>query len=74
MWLGAWQESGASFTLRPVGKLIGVVAIVVGVGFVGVAPNGLDAVFLTLPSGYDIHFYDRVGAAFVALGIVLVWR
>jgi hypothetical protein len=57
-----------------VGKLIGVVAIVVGVAFVGVAPNSLDAVVLTLPSGYDIHFYDLVGAACVALGIVLVWR
>jgi hypothetical protein len=55
-------------------KLFGTVVIAIGAAFVVVRPDRFGSVFLSLPSGIDIHTYDLIGMAVIAIGIVSVWR
>lgn len=51
-----------------------VIAIVLGAAIVGFDPNRWDAVVYVLPRGHGIHSHDLIGAALIAVGIVVLWR
>ena len=56
------------------GRVMGVVAIVVGTIAIGFNPNRWDIVILDLPrGGHGIHLHDVVGVILVTLGISVLW-
>lgn len=51
----------------------GVIAIVTGTVIVGFDPNRWDVVIATIPRGHSVHGTLAIGAAFIALGIAVLW-
>lgn len=72
------DESGAEVpwlsTLRALGRVMGVVAIVVGAVVIGFNPNRWDVVILTLPRDHGIHLRDVAGMMLLTLGIAVLWH
>jgi len=62
------------YSAHALSKLFGTVAIAIGAAFIVVRPDRFGSVFLSLPSGIDIHTYDLIGLAVITIGIVLIWR
>ena len=54
-------------------RLLGAVAIVMGVVVLGLDVTRLDSVVETLSPNHGLHLSDVVGVAFVGFGIILMW-
>lgn len=55
-------------------RFVGTLAIALGAAIVILHPNVWNSVVFTLPSDRDLHGYDLIGIAVIALGVVLFWR
>jgi len=55
-------------------RFFGTLAIALGATFIVLHPHVWEAVVFTLPSERDIHGYDLIGLAIIAVGVVLFWR
>jgi hypothetical protein len=68
------SESSIPYAAGALGRMIGTILVFIGAGIIVVSPAIWDSIFLTLPSGIEIHVYDLIGVAVITPGIVLFWR
>jgi hypothetical protein len=66
---------GGVTVARVLGRVLAVVAIVVGAVLIGFNPNRWDPVIVILPrGGHGIHIRDLAGTVLIAFGTTILWR